>query len=264
MRLNTVMINNAHTQCDPDELMEIYQKTHDVEIRNKLVMHYSSIAKTVAFQMRGVFGDYAQIEDIVNQGIIALIDCVERFDINKQVKFKTYAYLRVRGAVIDFVRKQDWIPRRIRVASKNINATHDDLCNELMREPTNSEIAQRMGISIETLNKHYSEISGAVTLSFEGSLQGFNSIENSVADFIDSQESADSDLYAQELKDVIKESISSLTQREQQVISLYYYDELKQAEIARVLSVSEQRVSQIISKAILKMKNKVEKYVKED
>ncbi len=261
--MKTTTSSNVHTQFDPEQLMELYQKTQDVELRNKLVMHYSSIAKTVAFQMRGIFSDYAQMEDIVNQGIIALIDCVERFDITKQVKFQTYAYLRVRGAVIDFVRKQDWIPRRIRVASKNINIAHDELCNELLREPTNIEIANKMGISLETLDKYYSEISGAVTLSFEASIQGLNFTESSLDDYVASEDSADSGLYQQELKDIIKQSINSLTEREQQVVSLYYYEELKQAEIARILQVSEQRVSQIISKAIQKIKFTVEKYMQE-
>ncbi|MFZ2538296.1 MAG: FliA/WhiG family RNA polymerase sigma factor [Oscillospiraceae bacterium] len=261
--MKTTMINTVHKQCDPEQLMELYQKTRDVELRNKLVMYYSSIAKTVAFQMRGIFGDYAQMEDIVNQGVIALIDCVERFDIEKQVKFQTYAYLRVRGAVIDFVRKQDWIPRRIRVASKNINHAHDELCNELLREPTNIEIARKMDISLEALNKYYSEISGAVTLSFEGSIQGLNYVESSLDEYVGSQDSADAGLYQKELKDIIKQSIASLTEREQQVVSLYYYEELKQAEIARILQVSEQRVSQIISKAIQKIKFTVGKYMKE-
>lgn len=263
MRLSATMMNSSHTQCNPDELMELYQKTRDVELRNKLVMYYSSIAKTVAFQMRGIFGDYAQMEDIVNQGIIALIDCVERFDLDKQVKFQTYAYLRVRGAVIDFVRKQDWIPRRIRVASKNINHAYDELCNELLREPTHAEIADKMDISVEALDKYYSEISGAVTLSLEGSIQGMNYVESSLDEFVGSQDAADTGLYQKELKDIIRESISSLTEREQQVISLYYYEELKQAEIAHILQVSEQRVSQIISKAVQKIKITVQNYMKE-
>lgn len=248
---------------DPDKMLLEYQKTKDVNLRNKIVMHYSSIAKTVAFQMRGVFSDYAQIEDIVNQGILALIECVERFDPQKQVKFQTFAYMRVRGAVIDFVRKQDWIPRRVRVAAKNINRTHDELCTELMREPTHEEIASRLNMTIETLNKYYSEISGAVTLSFESSIQGMNYSEDEIFEPVDYSSAVDSGLYRQELKELIVSSIQSLSEREQQVISLYYYEELKQSEIAQVLSISEQRVSQLIAKAIQKIRFKVEKYMKE-
>ena len=263
MCLNTTTNKSLESQNDPEQLMKLYHQTHDVEIRNQLVMHYSSIAKTVAFQMRNVFGDYAQIEDIVNQGIIALIDCVERFDSEKQVKFQTYAYLRVRGAVIDFVRKQDWIPRRIRVASKNIKLAHDTLCNELLREPTSEEIANKMDITVDALNKYYSEISGAVTLSFEGSIQGKSFHENSLEEYIRSEESADGAIYKQELKDVIRQSIEALSEREQQVVGLYYFEELKQAQIARILGVSEQRISQIISKAIQKIKFTVENYMEE-
>lgn len=246
---------------DPDEMLLLYQKTHDVVLRNKIVMHFSSIAKTVAFQMRGIFSDYAQIEDIVNQGILALIECVERFDSGKQVKFQTFAFTRVRGSVIDFVRKQDWIPRRVRVAAKNINRAHDELCTELMREPKHDEIAARLNMTPEVLNKYYSEISGTVTLSFENSIQGLNYSDMDISEPVDRSSSADSGLFRQELKELISSSIQSLSEREQQVISLYYYEELKQSEIAQVLQISEQRVSQLISKAIQKIRFKVEGYM---
>lgn len=249
---------------DPEKLLLLYRQSPSVALRNKIVMHYSSIAKTVAYQMRGVFSDYAQMEDIVNQGILTLIECVERFDLDKQVKFQTYAYMRVRGAVIDFVRKQDWIPRRIRVAAKNINRTHDELCTELMREPSHDELAAKLNMTPEQLNKYYSEISGAVTLSFENSIQGMNYSEDEINEPEDLGGAADSGLYRQELKEVIAEGIRSLSEREQQVISLYYYEELKQSEIAQTLQISEQRVSQLISKAVQKMRFRVSDYMKDD
>ena len=113
------------------------------------------------------------------------------------------------------------------------------------------------------MNKYYSEISGAVTLSFEGSIQGKSFHENSLEEYIRSEESADGAIYKQELKDVIRQSIEALSEREQQVVGLYYFEELKQAQIARILGVSEQRISQIISKAIQKIKFTVENYMEE-
>ncbi|MEG2770120.1 MAG: sigma factor [Oscillospiraceae bacterium] len=131
-------------------LLEFYN-TRDEEIRNKLVLHYSYIAKASAIQLRGVFQNYAQIEDIINQGIITLIDCIEKYEPEKSNNFESYAYLRVKGSIISLVRQQDWIPRRVRMAAKRIKEASENLCNELMREPTNAELAERLEVSEESI-----------------------------------------------------------------------------------------------------------------
>lgn len=247
---------------DPVALMDRYKETGDLQLRNQLVMHYSYVAQTVAVQMRGISANYAQMEDIVNQGILTLIDCVEKFEPAKGIQFKSYAFMRVRGAVIDFVRKQDWLPRRVRVTAKNIAAAHDKLCNEYMREPTQQEIADYLGIGIDTLNKNYGEISNSVMLSFEGIVQNISQSGEMLENFLDEESVPENSIFKQELRETLREAIESLSERERLVITLYYYEHLKLSDIAKVLKVSDQRVSQINSKAVLKLKNKMEKYMR--
>lgn len=242
-----------------EDLLLLYQKNHDIEIRNKIVMEYSSMAKAIAFQMRGVFTNYAHVDDIVNQGIIALIECIDRFDIDKHAKFETFAYKRIKGSVIDYVRKQDWVPRRVRLLSKKINKAYDELSNNLLREPTHEELANYLEITVEALEKCYSETAGAMLLSFEGSLQG--SEDKFFAEPIDLNSSADARLYKEELQVVLKQSLDSLKERERQILTLYYYEELKQAEIAEVMGVSEQRISQILAVTLQKIRNNMKDYI---
>lgn len=247
---------------DPVELMERYQQQRDTKTRNELVMHYSYIARTVAVQLRGISANYAQMEDIVNQGIITLIDCVEKFDPGKGIKFEAYAFMRVKGAVIDFIRKQDWLPRRVRQMAKNITAAHDKLCNELMREPTEQELADYLGIPVQTLTKYYGEISNSIMLSFEGLIQNVNQMGEVLSDYADENSGVENNVFRQELHDVFKEAIDSLSERERLVVSLYYYEHLKLSDISKILGVSDQRVSQINSKAILKLRKRLEEYMK--
>lgn len=247
---------------DPISLMQQYQECRDVKIRNELVMHYSYIAKTVAMQMRGIASNYAQLEDVVNQGIITLIDCIEKYDPAKGIKFESYAFMRVRGAVIDFVRKQDWLPRRVRLTAKNISEAHDKLCNQLLREPTQQELADYLNMPLATLAKYYSEMSNSVMLSFEGLIQNVNQMGDLLENFMDEDSVPENSIFRRELRETLQEAIDTLSERERLVITLYYYEHLKLSDIAKVLEVSDQRVSQINSKAILKLKYKMEKYMK--
>lgn len=249
---------------NPAQILEEYHKTGNLELRNRLVMHYSYIAKAVAAQMRGVTSTYAQMEDIVNQGILTLIDCIEKFEPEKGVKFESYAFMRIKCANIDFVRKQDWLPRRVRKAAKDITAAHDELANHLLREPTSREVAEYMGISEEAVNKHYSEVTNSVMLSFEMLLQNAApGVDNvSVGTQPDDEVLPENRLMNQELRQQLMDAIDSLTERERTVVSMYYYEHLKLYEIAQVLGVSESRVCQTHSKAILKMRKRLEKYMK--
>lgn len=244
---------------NPAQILEEYQKSGDLELRNSLVMHYSYIARAVAAQMRGITASYAQMEDIVNQGILTLIDCIEKFQPGKGVKFESYAFMRIKCANIDFVRKQDWLPRRVRKAARDITAAHDELSNKLLREPSSKEIAAHMGISEETVNKHYSEITNSVMLSFEMLLQN---AAPGVESRADDSALPESRLMRQELRQQLMEAIDSLTERERLVISLYYNEHLKLYEIAQVMGVSESRVCQTHSRAILKMRRRLEEYMK--
>jgi len=256
------MAANVPSRSDPEHLFKLYKQSKDPSIRNQLVLHYSYIARSVAMQMRGIFTRYAQIEDIVQQSMVTLIDCVEKFDPDKEVKFESYAYMRLKGAVIDFVRKQDWVPRRVRKTARDIAEARDKLSNQLMREPTDQELMEHLNMSEEELQKNYQEISSSVVLSFEAILEG-NSQWDPAFD-LDQTDNVmpEGRLFQDELKQVLMEAIDSLTDRERLVISLYYFERLRFSDIAKVLEVSESRVCQIHTKTILKLKSKMEAYLK--
>lgn len=240
-----------------------YKESKDVSIRNDIVINFMFIPKACAVQLKGITSGYAQIEDMVNHGVMTLIECVEKYDETKGVKFESYAYMRVRGAMIDLVRKQDWIPRRVRNVSKEITEAYSKLANEFMREPTQKELADSLNISIEKLSQYNSEIANMTSISFEEFAQ------NTVRPDEMMDVSAYDDYYPEksllksELKEVLKEAIENLSDKEKLVISLYYYENLMFSDIAKVMDVTPQRVSQIHTKAVMKMKSKMEIYINE-
>ncbi len=242
-------------------LFNEYKSSGNIAVRNKIVMAYSYIAKVSAFQLRGIADTTAQIEDMINHGIITLIDCIEKYDASKGIRFESYAYMRVRGGIIDLVRKQDWIPRRVRANAKAINNVRSELGNALGREPTNAEIAEKMGIDEQQLLKYNAEISNAVVYSFEELIQNVSQmgdvLENSTKDDITPERR----LLKDEMRKTLAQAIEHLSEREKLVITLYYYENLNLADIAKVLEVSVQRVSQINARAVEKLREKMNDYL---
>ena len=170
--------------------------------------------------------------------------------------------MRVKNANIDFIRKQDWLPRRVRKTARDVGAAFDKLSNELMREPTVKELAGFMEIPEESLRTHYSEISSSVMMSFETILQGAVQ-DNASLDFSDDADTRPEEcLFRQELKEQLMLCIDSLTEKERLVVSLYYYERLRLAEIAEIMGVSESRVCQLHHKAVDKMKKQLDLYMK--
>jgi RNA polymerase sigma factor for flagellar operon FliA len=256
--------NDGKRKLSDEEFYSIqkkYKETNDIKIRNMLVMEYSYIPQTVAMQLRGLAASYAQVDDMVNQGMIALIDSVERFDYNKGIRFETYAFMRVKGSVIDLIRKQDWIPRRVRMTKKEINNTVSILSNELGREPTNVEVAERMNISVEKLSKYYEEIAGGIVLSFEELVQNVSQLGNIFDADSNDDISPEKNFLKQELRTLLAEALDSLSERDRLVVTLYYYENLTLAEIAEVLDITIQRVSQINARAVSKIKEKLKDYI---
>ena len=235
-----------------------FKETRDVEIRNELVLFYMHIVKFVAMSLRNVYAKYGDFDDIVNEGVIALIGAVETFDTERGVKFETYANLKIKGAIIDYVRKQDWIPRQVRSFGKELDETYNRLYSELGRTPTNNELAESMGLTREKFAKSMADAAGSMTLSFEELLYEDNFTTRDKDGF-----EADRGIYERELKEVIADAIDSLNPKEKQVISLHYYEKLKFHEIAKVIGVTESRVCQIHSKSMLLLKRKLEAYVKD-
>ena len=249
----------VETDVSAETLMERYKRTGDVALRNALVLQYGQLVRGVAFSMRNLYGNHADPEDIVSEGLLALIAALDTFDPARNVKFETYAVIRVKGAIIDYLRRQDWVPRQLRRFSRELDAAFSELSNALGRTPTTAELAARLHVTEERLGKAMGDIAGAVTLSFEELLY---ESQFDLADDGDGAWPAERRLFEEELRDVIAQAVSELSERERLVVSLYYYERLKFSDIAKVLEVSDSRVSQIHTKAMLSLKNRLAAYIK--
>lgn len=242
-------------EFDAIEAISEYKRTGNINLRNDIVLRYLELVRLIAVSLRNIYSKYASSDDIINEGVIALMSAIDNFDPDKGVKFETYANIKVKGAIIDYVRKQDWVPRHVRHFGKELDTAYNELFGKLGRHPKNEELAEHMGVTKEKLNKSMAEAAGAITLSFEELLyeDNFDTVGG---------ESADTRLYDEELKQVIAGAIEELNPKSRQVVTLYYYEKLKFSEIARVLGVSESRVCQIHSKSMLLLKHKLEEYMK--
>ncbi len=234
------------------ELITKYKETGDIALRNEIVLMYGNLVKYIAISTRNLYLKYAETEDVINEGIISLIFAIESFDLSKNVKFETYASIKVKGAIIDFIRKQDFIPRNIRRFSKELEGAYSTLYGELNREPTSEELSRYLNISEEKLSRQMGEAASASTLSFEELLFEDN-FELPDKNF-NAEWEAEREILKAETKAILTKAIETLNEKERHVVSLYYYEKLKFSDIAKVLEVTESRVCQIHSKAMLKLK----------
>ena len=239
------------------ERVALYQQNHDIALRNEIVLQNMGLVRTVALSMRNMYVKFGDVEDVVNEGVIALMDAIESYSPDRGAKFETYASIKIRGAIIDFLRKQDWIPRNVRKFAKALDKANSMLYNLNGRAPTNSELAEKMGMDEEKMLKMMAECSCTITLSFEELLYEDNIDEPSIKD-----SGLDRELLHSEMRKVVADAVNELGEKERQVITLYYYKNLKYSYIAKALGVSEGRVCQIHSKATLALKAKLGGYVK--
>ncbi len=234
---------------DPESLMRQYKASGDIELRNQLVMHYLQYINVAIYSMRSILLSNIPFEDFFNQGVLALIDCIERYDHYRGASFDTYSYLGIRGSILKYARKQNWLPNRVWDARKRILQGRSDLQQQLMHEPTDSELAEYLKMTEQQLSGLESEISSVDTVSFEELLENtYNNILDNVGLISDTDVSEN--LLRQELMETLAKAIDALPAKQKQVISLYYYENLNLREIGEVLEVSQQRISQIRSKAL--------------
>lgn len=246
----------------PQQILMDYKKSGDMELRNELVMHYLYIVRTLARRLAGS-APGCSVEDMVNQGVLALMDCLDKYDFTRDTKFETYAYLRVRGALIDYIRRQDWIPHRIRRMKKQMDEAYFALANEQMGEPALSDLAGFMDVPEDTLQNCIQVMDHAAVLSFEELLDHITgTAAGNEPESKDMTGRPEDELLAGETRQVLADAIDGLSARERTVISLYYYEELKYAEIASVMEISESRVCQLHSRAVSKLKNTLENYLR--
>lgn len=238
------------------EQIAVYRQSGDIAVRNEIVLKNMGLVRACAMSMRNMYIKFGDVDDVVNEGVLALMDAIESYDESHGAKFETYASLRIRGAIIDYIRKQDWVPRNVRKFASALDKAYGMLYNLNGRVPTTAELAEHLGMDEQKLLRRMSESSCTITLSFEELLYEDNFNEPQTAD------TGDAELLREEMKTVIEKAIDELRERERQVITLYYYKNMKYSDIAKALGVSEGRICQIHTKAVLELKSKLEPYFK--
>ena len=244
------------TETEKNKLWEEYSRRRTAEVREKLIIEYAPLVKIVAGRLSMYLGYNVEYDDLVGYGVFGLIDAIDKFDYGKGIKFETYASLRIRGAVLDQIRKMDWIPRSLRQKQKKIDAAMNKLEWELGRPATDEELAKEIGISEdELLNwQGQANVTNVISLDEFVDTSGEKNVESVGVNTFETPEEV---IEKDELKKLLAESLETLTDREKKVILLYYYEELTLKEISLVLEVSESRVSQLHTRALQKMKTKL-------
>lgn len=243
-----------------EKLWEDYQKNPSAKLREQIIIEYAPLVKVVAGRLSMYLGYNIEYEDLVSYGIFGLIDAIDKFDLNKDVKFETYASLRIRGSILDQIRKMDWIPRTVRQKRKKIEEAIRQIETKTGKNATDEEIAKELGIAESELNEWQVQLNVTNVVSLNEFLeQGGEPVMDAKnnSHFVQPEDS----IQEEELKKVLKESMELLTEKEKKVILLYYYEDLTLKEISNILEVSESRVSQLHTKALSKMRKKMGNYM---
>jgi RNA polymerase sigma factor for flagellar operon FliA len=254
------MTENPLQRMTEDELWSRYKNKKEPAIRDAFIRQYAPLVKYVAGKVAASMPNTVEFEDLVGFGVFGLLDAIEKFDPDKNVKFKTYAVTRIRGAIFDELRSIDWVPRSVRQKTKEIEDAVVSLESKLGRPASDQEIAVSMGVSEDEFLKTMLKISSTSVLSLNDVwYSGDETDKISIGESIESPSSMNPDatVEREEVKRVIVQAINELPEKEKKVLVLYYYEDLTLKEIGQVLEVTESRVSQLHTKAILRLRAKL-------
>jgi len=243
------------------QLWAAYKESGDQAIRERLIIHYSPLVKYVAGRVGVGLPSNVEHADLVSYGIFGLIDAIDKYDIDRAIKFETYAISRIRGAIIDELRSIDWIPRSIRSKAREIERAYASLESELHRAPTDAEVAERLGMAVPELQQVFSKVSYVNVVALDELLNvgGERGDKLSLIDTLEDPKAEDpvQAFESEETKFLLSRAINQLPEREKIVVTLYYYEGLTLAEIGRVLGVTESRICQMHSKAVIQLRAKL-------
>jgi RNA polymerase sigma factor FliA len=238
-----------------------YKANGTQEARDRLILHYSPLVKYVAGRVSVGLPQNIEQADLVSYGIFGLIDALDKFDPERKIKFETYAIARIKGAIIDELRSIDWVPRSVRAKARSVERAYASLENQLLRTPTDSEVANELGISEQELQTMFHQISfvGVVALDEMLSSGGGDRGESTtLGDTIPDKTEGPVALFeGEETKQLLAAAINRLGEREKMVLTLYYYESFTLAQIGEVLGVTESRVCQIHTKAVLQLRSRM-------
>ena len=248
-----------------EALWEQFISARETSMRDRLILHYSPLVKYVAGRVSVGLPSNIDQQDLISYGIFGLIDAINKFEPGRGFKFETYAVNRIKGAIIDELRAIDWVPRSVRSKARQLEKAMGKLENELQRTPTDEEVARELDISSDDLQDIYSRLSfvsiaaldDVASASDDGGAQ--LSLVDTLAD--PNAEDPEATFEDQEMKAIIAHSIGKLSEREQKVVRLYYYEGLTLSQIGQVLGVTESRVSQMHTKAVLTLRSRVKEAI---
>ena len=247
-------------EVERQKIWEKYTKNPTQEMREQIIIEYAPLVKIVAGRLSMYLGGNVEYEDLVSYGVFGLIDAIDKFDTNKDVKFETYASLRIRGSILDQIRKMDWIPRTVRQRQRKIDEAIKSLEARTGKTPTDEMLSEELGVSGEELLSWQSQLKVTNVVSLNEFVESGNEpVMDAKGNFRFAQ--PEEVIAETELKRMLKDAMQLLTEKEQKVILLYYYEDLTLKEISRVLEVSESRISQLHTKALQKMKKKMGPYM---
>ena len=243
------------------DLWHKYRDEGDERAREGLVVAYSPLVKYVAGRLASRLPSHVQEADLISYGLLGLIAAIERFEIERQIKFETYAIPRIRGAIIDELRSLDWVPRSVRARAREIERANVKLENGLQRAPTDEEMSAELGCTVQDFQDSLLQISNSTVAALD-ELWTLSDSSGDQVSLLDTREDPDAPdparvMHQTDLKDRIAEAIARLPEREKLVIALYYYEDLTLREIGEVLGVTESRISQLHTKAVLRLRSRM-------
>lgn len=242
---------SADEETKLDKMWKQYKATGDPEIKNELLMSYIGLVKTTVRRMMPKYNKYNEFDDLVNCGVIGLIDAVDKFSLDRGVKFEAYAVLRIRGEILDYMRTQDWAPPSMRKKINMITKAYEEIENDPGVADIDEYVSDQLEMPIEQVQKIMTQSYMFNLINFEDSINAVRSAP------VREETLPENRLIDKELKGLLVELIDALPEKERLVITLYYYEGLLLKEIADIMGVSESRVSQIHSKVITKLKAKL-------
>ncbi len=238
-----------------------YKRHGDQRAREQLIVAYSPLVKYVAGRLASGLPAHVEEGDLVSYGLLGLMNAVERFELEREIKFETYAITRIRGAIIDELRSQDWVPRSVRSRAREIERANAKLENQLQRPPTDEEMAAELDISLEDFQESLLAISTSTVAALDElwTVSDASGDQVSLLDTLHDPDAPDPSraIDESELKDRVADAIARLPEREKLVVALYYYENLTLREIGEVLGVTESRVSQLHTKAVLRLRSRM-------
>ncbi len=241
-----------------ERLWLLWRQTGSLEYRNDLLMRYIGLVRRVVSRLFPASRAYHDHEDLISCGVIGLMNAIDRFDAGKGARFETYAQIRIRGEIIDYMRRQDWAPVHVRTRIKQIEAAYEQIAQQKGRPATDQEVAARLDISLDELSETMGDAHFLNILHLEDLLTDSADEDSSLM----AEAQFDRVIEKKEIQALLAREIGKLSEREQTILNLYYYDELTLKEIGTVVGLTESRISQIHSGALFKLRTRMERQLR--